>query len=482
MRRFALQHLVSAFGILKGVSSRTKRITPRVLLVYLCALVWSEEAGAASVNTARAQPWGADVSDASPSEPSPSPSDPSQSEPRPQESAAAPLDDEAIQKRLSEIFSNVEGLRDVKLSVHAGVVTLRGESPSERLTEKAEGLAQTTSGVVFVENRIRPSPGVSERVRPTWERLKEQGADFVRNLPVFGIAALILLLFSLLARLIRKVEAPFRFIESRLLRDIVQRLLGTVVVVAGILVALELLEITALVGAVFGAAGVAGIILGFAFREIIENYLASILLSLRRPFSTGDHVVVATHEGKVIRLTSRDTILMTLEGNHLRLPNSVVFKAVILNYSRNPLRRFDFSAGLGVDEDISSAIALGRDTLLATPGVIPDPPPFARVEELGDSNVALRFFCWVDQRSADWFKVRSEAIRRTKVALDAAGIELPVPTYRISMKQEAEAGQSQPPLAPEALQHSAHEVTVDDHIERQMAHDRAREGDEENLL
>src|SRR5690606_21022551 len=116
------------------------------------------------------------------------------------------------------------------------------------------------------------------------------------------------------------------------------------------------------VGALFGAAGVAGIILGFAFREIIENYLASILLSLRRPFSTGDHVVVATHEGKVIRLTSRDTILMTLEGNHLRLPNSVVFKAEILNFSRNPLRRFDFSVGLGVDEDISSAIALGRDT------------------------------------------------------------------------------------------------------------------------
>ncbi len=398
--------------------------------------------------------------------------------------ASAPVapDDRAIQQRLSGIFSNVEGLRDVKVDVRSGVVTLRGESPSERLAEKAEGLAQTTSGVVFVENRIRPTLGVGERVRPTWERLKERGADFIRNLPVLGIAAATLLLFGLLARFIRIVEAPFRFIDSRMLRDIVRRLLSTVVVVAGILVALELLELTALVGAVFGAAGVAGIVLGFAFREIMENYLASILLSLRRPFSTGDHVVIAAHEGKVIRLTSRDTILMTLEGNHLRLPNSMVFKAEILNFSRNPLRRFDFSVGLGVDEDISSAIALGRDTLFATPGVVPDPPPFARVEELGDSSVALRFFCWVDQRSADWFKVRSEAIRRAKVALDAAGIDMPMPTYRINMAQLGEVGPARRPPAPEALEREAHEVGVDHHLEHQMSNERERAGDEENLL
>lgn len=456
------------------MNSAARRNTSAFRWICLVAISWSGAASAAPDSTDEAPRRGTASAEVSPSEPS-------QSDAEPHDPAVAAPDDEAIRKKLSGVFSNVEGLRDVKVEVRSGVVTLRGESPSERLTEKAERLAQTTSGVVFVENRIRPTIGVSERVGPTWDRLKERGADFVRNLPLFGIAAVAMLLFSLLAHLIRKVEAPFRFIESRLLRDIVQRLLGTMMVVVGILVVLELLELTALVGAVFGAAGVAGIILGFAFREIIENYLASILLSLRRPFSTGDHVVVDAHEGKVIRLTSRDTILMTLEGNHLRLPNSVVFKAVILNYSRNPLRQFNFSIGLGVDENISSAIVLGRETLSTTPGVVPNPPPFARVEELGDSNVALRFFCWVDQGSADWFKVRSEAIRRTKVALDAAGVELPVPTYRISMKQPAEKGQVRSP-APGALEQEAHEVTVDHHLEQQMADDREREGDDENLL
>src|SRR3546814_11904518 len=82
--------------------------------------------------------------------------------------------------------------------------------------------------------------------------------------------------------------------------------------------------------------------IGFAIRDTVDNYVASLMLSLRQPFRANDHVVIEGHEGRVVRLTSRATILMTLEGNHLRIPNSTVFKAVILNYPRNPERRFDF--------------------------------------------------------------------------------------------------------------------------------------------
>src|SRR3546814_11391197 len=72
------------------------------------------------------------------------------------------------------------------------------------------------------------------------------------------------------------------------------------------------------------------------------------MLSRRQPFRANDHVVIEGHEGRVVRLTSRATILMTLEGNHLRIPNSTVFKAVILNYTRNPERRFDFELGIEI--------------------------------------------------------------------------------------------------------------------------------------
>ncbi len=109
------------------------------------------------------------------------------------------------------------------------------------------------------------------------------------------------------------------------------------------------------------------------------------------------------------------------------------------------------------------------------------PPPFARVEELGESNVALRYFCWVDQREADWFKVRSEAIRRTKVALDLAGIELPVPIYQVNLRES----KGPPPKRTVDATHmdrTAHEVTVDDYIEEQIEADRRLSPDRNDLL
>ena len=110
----------------------------------------------------------------------------------------------------------------------------------------------------------------------------------------------------------------------------------TIVVLLGILLALNLLGATALVGAVLGSAGVVGLVLGFAFKDIAENYVSGVLLSLRRPFAPGDHLLIDKYEGKVVALTSRATLLMTMDGNHLSLPNSLVFKSVVLNFSVNP--------------------------------------------------------------------------------------------------------------------------------------------------
>ena len=68
-------------------------------------------------------------------------------------------------------------------------------------------------------------------------------------------------------------------------------------------------------------------------------------------------------------------------------------------------------------------------------GVLADPEPFMRVEELGDYNVLVRFFGWVDQRVADFVKVRSEAIRRVKLAFDEAGVEMPEPVQNIRLQR-----------------------------------------------
>ncbi|MCB1707020.1 MAG: mechanosensitive ion channel, partial [Halioglobus sp.] len=185
----------------------------------------------------------------------------------------------------------------------------------------------------------------------------------------------------------------------------------------GLLLALELLDLTAMVGALLGAAGVVGIALGFAFKDIIENHLAGILLSLRQPFAPGDHLSIDGHEGKVVGLTTRATLLMTLDGNHLRIPNSKVFNAVMLNYTRNPLRRFQFELGVGATDDLAQAQQLGIAAIAGSGVVSAEREPRAVVSELGDSNVVVRYSGWVDQRRHDFQAARSLCLMRAKTAL-----------------------------------------------------------------
>lgn len=136
-------------------------------------------------------------------------------------------------------------------------------------------------------------------------------------------------------------------------------------------------------------------------------------------------------EGRIIRLTSRATIMMTLDGNHLRIPNGQVFKAVILNYTSNPQRRFDFELGIDADDDPNAARQLGRKTLADLPFLLDDPAPEARTIAVGDSNIVIQFLGWIDQREADWHKARSRAIAAVKQRLEDAGFGLPEPIYRL---------------------------------------------------
>src|SRR5690606_12458468 len=106
-----------------------------------------------------------------------------------------------------------------------------------------------------------------------------------------------------------------------------------------------------------------------------ENYVAGILLSLRQPFAPGDHVVVDGNEGKVVALHSRTTVLMTLDGNELRLPNALVFKAIILNYTRNPNRRFEFTIPIDVGQSILAMKSLELEQSCRVEGLLQDSGP-----------------------------------------------------------------------------------------------------------
>ncbi len=270
------------------------------------------------------------------------------------------------------------------------------------------------------------------------DQLEAQGEAMLALLPLLGVAALLVVLAILIAFGVGRLPLPpARVVPHPFARNFIRQSIRVVIVTGGLLLALDLLGATALVGALLGTAGVAGLAVGFAFRDIIENYLAGGLLSIRHPFAPNDHVQLDGHEGRVVRLTGRDTVLMTLDGNHVRIPNAMVFKSAIVNFSRNPLRRFLFSVGVGMEEDFVQVRRLGLEALREVPGVLADPSASVRVQELGDSVAIFRFSGWVNQQEVDFGKVRSEAIRIVKESLDRNGISMPSPEYRLLFPRES---------------------------------------------
>jgi small-conductance mechanosensitive channel len=362
--------------------------------------------------------------------------------------------DTRIEARVRQLFSTIEGLRGVKVEVSGGVVDLSGVAATAADHDRALQLVRRIENVVDVRDAITESRDLGERMRRVLERLELQLENFIGYLPLLLVAAVIVAIAWWIANLIAGSERLMRrFARNPFLRDLARQTLRIGITVVGLLLALEVLDASTLVGSLLGAAGVLGLAIGFALRDTVENYIASLLLSLRQPFSAGDHIVIENREGRVVRLTSRATILMTLDGNHLRIPNASVYKAVIVNYTRNPKRRFQFDVGVDTEQNLAVAQDLAARTLSQMDGVLGDPPPMCTVEQLGDSDVVLRVFGWMNQSRNEFNKVRSEAIRLVKGAFDRAGIVMPEPIYNVRLGQSpapitgAEAAPSATPRA-----------------------------------
>lgn len=342
--------------------------------------------------------------------------------------------DAMIEARLEQLFGSLDGLQAVDVSVNGGVVTLRGVVATKAAHRQAVAIARRVLDVAEVRDQIDESRDLWQRLLQTRDRVLTQMLDFVAYLPFLVVALLVVLLARWLAQGLAGSERLMRrFSRNPFMRDLVRQAVRVMVLGAGLLLALEVLDASTLVGSLLGAAGVFGLAVGFALRDTVENYIASLLLSLRQPFARDDLVQIAGWEGRVLRLTARATILMTLDGNHTRIPNATVYKAVIVNYTQNPKRRFHFDVGVDTEQNLAAAQALAASTLEGMQGVLDDPPPVCTVEQLGDSNVLLRVFGWVDQSTAEFLKVRSEAIRLVKAAFDRAGIVMPEPIYNLRL-------------------------------------------------
>ena len=340
--------------------------------------------------------------------------------------------DAAIAVRIRDILAELEGYRDVTVTVSSGIVTLRGTTLDAASAERLNGIARRVQGVVAIRNEVQETTDVVERLNPAMQRFRARLVQFVTTLPLLLISALVFALITASGFLLAGLKQPWdRIAPNLFIADIYRQIVRLAFAIAGVVVALDLLGATALLSTILGAAGIVGLAIGFAVRDTVENFIASVLLSVRQPFRPNDTVEIDGDQGKVIRLTSRATILLSYDGNHIRIPNATVFKSRIVNFTRNDERRFLVDFGVGYDADLTRAQGIVLETIQALPFTLANPAPSVWIEKLGDSSVTVRGAGWIAQHETSYLLARSEAARMCLVALTAAGVPMPEPTFRI---------------------------------------------------
>lgn len=340
--------------------------------------------------------------------------------------------DAAIAVRIRDILQELDGYTDVTVSVSSGIVTLRGNTLDATSTNRLNDLVTRVEGVVAIENDVSETTDVVQRLNPAVQRFVARGQQIIAFLPLALVAVSLFALIVLLGFAIARRKQPWeRLAPNAFIADIYRQILRLLFVIGGLVAALDIVNATALLSGILGAAGIVGLAIGFVVRDTVENFIASIMLSIRQPFRPNDTVEIEGDTGKVIRLTSRATILLSFDGNHIRIPNSTVFKSRIVNFSRNAERRFTFELGVGSDTDLAHARALTLEILEGLPFVLATPQASVWIESVGDSSVNLGMAAWINQNDTNVTLARSEAIRLVQAAFDSEGIGAPFPTYRL---------------------------------------------------
>jgi small-conductance mechanosensitive channel len=340
--------------------------------------------------------------------------------------------DAAIANRIRDIMGELEGFEDVTVVVSSGIVTLRGHTLDMTTAQRLNELVGRVEGVVAIESEVTETTDVVQRLNPAIERLMTRGKQAVTFLPLALVAISLFLLIVLLGFAIARRKQPWeRLAPNAFIADIYRQALRLAFVIGGLVVALDILNATALLSGILGAAGIVGLAIGFAVRDTVENFIASIMLSIRQPFRPNDTVEIEGDTGKVIRLTSRATILLSFDGNHIRIPNATVFKSRIVNFSRNAERRFTFQLGVLSEADLAHAQTLAINTLEGLPFVLNAPKVSVWIESVDDSWVTMGMAAWINQNDTSMTLARSEAIRLVQAAYDTAGIGAQPPAYRL---------------------------------------------------
>jgi small conductance mechanosensitive channel len=234
------------------------------------------------------------------------------------------------------------------------------------------------------------------------------------------------LIGNLLSRVLKRREAD---LEVTLL---LSRLVYWSILVIGLITALQrFFDVTAFLTGL----GILGFTVGFALQNIMQNFVAGIILLIQQPFNVSDAIEVADCSGTVLAINLRTTEMRTWDGRIVIIPNSDVLSKTITNFTRAKKRRIDVPVGISYDSDPETARQTILEAVQSIPGFLRDPAASVVFDTFGDSTFGLTLYFWIDTEKGDFVAAKDLAFTRIKAALDRRGIEMPYPIRTVRMQQ-----------------------------------------------
>ncbi|MBE2255306.1 MAG: mechanosensitive ion channel [Ignavibacteria bacterium] len=261
-----------------------------------------------------------------------------------------------------------------------------------------------------------------QKLNDIWRKV----LDFI---PEFILGLIILVIFYFLAKIIISITRRrlLKKLDDILLISYICTIVKYGVMAVGFMIFLKIVGLATFLTGLVGGAAVSAIVIGFAFKDIIENFLAGIIMAFNRPFKTGDTIVVGDITGNIQTLNIRYTHLKTFDGFDVFIPNSMMINKPLINYTKDGKRRFELSIFLDYSADANKAMQVISDTIMNSKEVLKDPAVMILFDSFNPNYVILKAFYWVDNDMLDrsQFYVKSDLLAKIYSDLSEKGITVP---------------------------------------------------------
>lgn len=339
--------------------------------------------------------------------------------------------DDSIQSRLSEILKATGWFSEMQIEVNDSVVFIKGTALTDEQKQWAGSLARNTEGVAAVVNRIavKKDIDVANTMKVVAASVSKLWKDFLYRLPLI-IAGILVLIITAVVNKVATLVGKRGLKRSHLrlsLQDLILQLMTIVIWLAGLLVAAIIVFPGMTPSKALTVLGLGSVAIGFAFKDIFENFFAGILILWKYPFDKGDFIHCGDIEGKIEDITIRMTMIRQVDGQLVVLPNAMLFKNAVDVLTSRPSRRTTVVCGVAYDTDLDDAQKTIRTAVNSCPSVSFDQPVEIFAQEFADSSINFEVTWWTGSTPLDIRESRDEVVRKVKQALDKAGIEIPFP-------------------------------------------------------